>query len=129
MLISLALVGTARVRSQPRVCSPAKHGASPSSKNNTAAIQAALHECAGGGIVEVEGGVFRTGPLVVAGRNVTLLIDEGASLTTAFPPATWPQSDGQFSDILTFDQCAGCTLTGAGVLNGRGSRPPNGDDW
>lgn len=139
-------------------CDPTKHGASPASKDNTAAIQAALDECAtSGGTVSLQGGVFRSGPLVVHGTGVTLEVASGAGLTMAFPPSSWPRtssssigrqmvgqynnsssgysqssdvnSSGAYVTVLTFSNCMSCTLTGGGVLNGRGARPPEGDDW
>lgn len=115
-----------------RTCSPTDHGASPSLSDNAAAIQSALRECQGGGTVVLEGGEFKSGPLTVSGVNVTFEVADGASLRMAFPPlassqqkeaegaSVWPSSSGDYIDVLVFDQCYGCTLTGQGLLHGGG---------
>ena len=112
-------------------CSPADHGASPSLPDNAAAIQSALRECQHGGTVVLEGGEFKSGPLTVSGVNVTFEVAGGASLRMAFPPLAsqrskveeageWPSSSEAYSDVLVFDHCYGCTLTGQGLLHGGG---------
>ena len=118
--------------SAPKVCDPGSHGASPSSPDNANAIQNALDECSGGGVVVLEGGSFKSGPLTVTGRDVELVIKSGATLETAYGPGAWPQADGEYADILAFRSCANCTLSGGGTLWGRGGRPNGpmgGDDW
>ena len=73
-----------------KVCAIAAHGASPSSDDNAASIQAALTECRTGGTVFVTGGKFKSGPLFITGVNVSLNIEEGASLVAAFGPQHAP---------------------------------------
>ena len=110
-------------------CSITKHGASPTSADNAKAIQAALNECNGGGTVTISGGAYKSGPLFVSGTDVSLIVETGASLVTAYGPKKWPQSGGVYTDVLVFDNCMNCSLSGGGTLFGRGGRPPNGDDW
>ena len=110
-----------------RRCDIADFGATLASVNNTAAIMAALSACAGGGTVVVQGGSFKTGPLVVTGRGVVLHIGTGASLEAAFGPADWPlllASAGPAANDMTerqpcshppctgqYQECVLCTWT------------------
>ena len=133
LLASLALANNGQAFGKQ--CSIAPHGASSSSADNAAAIQAALDECSTGGTVTIAGGTFKSGPLSVRGHNVELVIAAGATLETAYGPDKWPTVGGAGKaciDILVFDACFNCTLSGGGTLFGRGGRPdgPNGgDDW
>ena len=117
-----------------KVCAIAAHGASPSSDDNAASIQAALTEGRTGGTVFVTGGKFKSGPLFIMGVNVSLNIEEGASLVAAFGPQHWPQittavgsqrrscASGHrpcFQDFIVFRECDGCSLKGSGTSSGR----------
>ena len=127
-----ALLSASSVHAQ-KVCSISNHGASTSSADNAKAIQAALDECATGGVITISGGAFKSGPLTVGpGRDMNVVLQTGATLETAFGPDKWPQSGDNYIDVLVFDNCMNCTLTGGGTMWGRGGRPdgPNGgDDW
>ena len=98
----LLLLSTASSIASSHVCDPTTHGASVDAPDNAESIQAALDECSGGGAVTVNGGAFRSGPLVVRGRGVTFSLSAGASLVMAFPPAKWPTSGDAYVDVLTF---------------------------
>ena len=91
--------------------------------------QAALNDCAEGGTVVISGGIFRSGPLTVRGHGIHLVVESNSGLETAYGPDKWPHSGDTYVDMLVFDSCINCTLSGGGVLWGRGGRPPNGDDW
>jgi hypothetical protein len=117
-----------------KVCAIAAHGASPSSDDNAAAIQAALTECSTGGTVSLTGGQFKSGPLYITGVNVSLDVEDGASLVAAFGPQHWPQittagrsnnrscASGHrpcYQDFIVFRGCDGCSFKGSGTLSGR----------
>ena len=91
--VGLATCSTARGGGSVQTsCAISDHGATTDSKNNTAAIMAAIAACSNGGTVVVSGGAFKTGPLYVSGKDVTLEVRAGASLEAAFGPDDWPVS-------------------------------------
>ena len=107
-------------------CDPKTYGASTSADDNAEAIQAALDQCSTGGKVTIDGGAYRTGPLKVHGHGVTLSLSAGSSIVMAYPPSKWPSSpDSGMTDVLRFQDCHGCSLTGEGLLHGGGIT----DNW
>jgi polygalacturonase len=75
--------------SSNKLCPITSYGGSISAKDNSAAIQKALVDCSSGGTVVVAGGNYKTGPVVVTGSGLTLEVQAGAILSTAFGPDNW----------------------------------------
>ena len=110
-----------------------RYGAKPDGYTlNTKAVQKAIDECSakGGGTVQVPGGLWLTGPIVLK-NNVNLNLAQGATLLfTAdkkqYPlvKANWegyPQMRNQ--SPISAEGAANIAITGKGIIDG------NGDAW
>lgn len=87
----------------------------------TAAFQKAIADCAqaGGGVIDVPAGRYRTGPLTLGGRT-ELRLEAGATLLFEQDPDAYQTLPKPFRAFLTFsgDDVA---LTGAGTIDGQGA--------
>jgi polygalacturonase len=101
------------------------YGATDTSSNNAAAIQAAINAAAAnvvggysGGIVEIPTAsqAWLSGPLNMA-SNVDLQIDAGAELQ-ALPEASWPNNS---TCLITGNHANNFEITGAGTIDGNGA--------
>ncbi|TCL65333.1 polygalacturonase [Hydrogenispora ethanolica] len=95
----------------------------------TEAFHAAVQACsaAGGGVIHVPAGTFRTGPIRLA-SNITLHIAAGARVVFSADPADFPVVFSRwegverevFSPLIYGKDLQNVTLTGHGVLDGQG---------
>ncbi len=104
------------------VCEVTEFGAVGSGEvYETAAIQAAIDACGslpGGGTVYLPPGTFLTGTVFLR-SNITLWIDEGATLLGSPLQKDFPTSPSQWYTILAQD-VQNVELTGGGVVSGQG---------
>lgn len=104
------------------VCEVTEFGAVGSGEvYETAAIQAAIDACGslpGGGTVYLPPGTFLTGTVFLR-SNITLWIDEGATLLGSPLQKDFPTSSSQWYTILAQD-VQNVELTGGGVVSGQG---------
>jgi hypothetical protein len=104
------------------VCEVTEFGAVGSGEvYETAAIQAAIDACGslpGGGTVYLPPGTFLTGTVFLR-SNITLWIDEGATLLGSPLQKDFPTSASQWYTILAQD-VQNVELTGGGVVSGQG---------
>lgn len=104
------------------VCEVTKFGAAGTGeKYETSAIQAAIDACAdfsGGGVVYFAPGTFLTGTVFLR-SNITLWIDEGATILGSPLQSHFPLSSSQWYTILAQD-VENVGVTGGGVVSGQG---------
>jgi polygalacturonase len=104
------------------VCEVTKFGAAGTGeKYETSAIQAAIDACAdfqGGGVVYFAPGNFLTGTVFLR-SNITLWIDEGATILGSPLQSHFPLSSSQWYTILAQD-VENVGVTGGGVVSGQG---------
>jgi|YNPNPStandDraft_1061719.scaffolds.fasta_scaffold01712_9 hypothetical protein len=99
----------------------------------TTAIQKALDECAavGGGTVYFAPGIYRTGTIRVK-SNTAVVLAPGALIISSDDPADLPVDEGReeqgehgkvcsFSRLIMFDHAENSSITGFGVIDGRGT--------
>ncbi|KAG2489907.1 hypothetical protein HYH03_011546 [Edaphochlamys debaryana] len=101
-----------------RVCSPSDHGAVGDGRTlDTAAVQAALAACEGGGTVRFLPGTYLLGSVTLSGLGLHLELPEGAELRASAERYHYgPTQDSWY--LLRFLNCTGCSLTGAGTVRG-----------
>ena len=122
-----------------RVCSVAAHGGKADNATlNTAAIHAAIAECAaaGGGTITLPGpGVWLSGPINMTGDHLRLVVGEGAVLRAATAVDDWPMattgpdhplnSTGKPTrqPFIYAQNSAGVSLSGGGVIDAVSTDP------
>lgn len=99
--------------------------------NSTEAIQSAIDSCskAGGGTVYFHPGIYSTGSLFLK-SNVNFRVDKGVMLVGEFDDGSWPFIKTRAAGIemkwraamLNVRNQNNVSITGGGVINGRGSR-------
>ncbi len=112
-----------------KVCDAKAYGAkADGSTKDTKAIQAAIDGCAkaGGGTVELSGGTFVSGPVVLK-SNITLDVAKGATLMGSADHADYPaktefRAPGTQSLVSATD-AEKVAITGGGTIDG------NGESW
>lgn len=127
-LISCAGIGAVRAGAE-KTCDVHTYGATGDGRTkDTAAIQAAIDDCAKtGGTVRVEGApVFISGPLSLRSK-VTLNVGAGTTLAASSDHDDFPEEQ-QFGELarrafLTAKDATDIVITGGGVIDGRG------DSW
>jgi polygalacturonase len=112
----------------PQIFDVRQFGAAGDGKTlDTAAIQKALDACgkAGGGIVQLPAGVYRSKPLTIRDRT-TLQIDAGATLQATDEPADFQNPDrGRGTNYINFlsgRNLADVAIVGPGAIDGAGAR-------
>lgn len=127
-LILFALVGREHARAE-KICDVHAYGATGDGQTkDTAAVQAAIDDCAKmGGTVRVEGApIFISGPLTLR-SNVTLYVGVGTILAASSDHNDFPEEQ-QFGELtrrafITAKDATNVVITGGGVIDGRG------DSW
>ena len=126
-VLSVGLLAIPCVVHAQKLCDARKFGAKgDGSTKDTAALQAAIDECAkaaGGGTVQLAAGTFISGPLDLK-SNITLQIDKGTTLAAS------PDHDDfslieEFHEhgrrpLLSSDHAENITITGGGTIDGKG---------
>jgi polygalacturonase len=123
LLVAASLPVTAKV------CDAHTYGAKPDGTGkNTTAIQSAIDDCAkaGGGTVQLSGGVFVSGPIVLK-SNVTLDLAKGTTLLGSpdhadYPKKTEFRAPGTQS-LVSATNAENIAITGSGTIDG------NGESW
>jgi polygalacturonase len=117
----LALLGSAHAKT----CAVQAYGAKPDGTTmNTKAIQAAIDACAkSGGTVELSGGVFVSGPIVLK-SNVTLNIAKGTTLQGStnhddYPNITEMRNPAK-QPLISATKAENIAITGEGIIDGMG---------
>jgi polygalacturonase len=124
-----ALLLTASLPAIAKTCDVHTYGAKPDgATKNTKAIQSAIDDCAksGGGTVELSGGVFVSGPIVLK-SNVTLDLAKGTTLLGSpdhadYPTKTEFRAPGTQS-LVSATNAQNIAITGSGTIDG------NGESW
>jgi polygalacturonase len=131
-LASTALLLTCHALGAENVFNVRDHGAKgDGSTLDTAAIQKIFDAVRKtGGTIVFPAGDYVSGPLELRGDNVTLQLDEGATLFAATNQALFLKSGGgdwlaaksgsDFNPFLTLKDSTGLTLTGKGTIDGNG---------
>jgi polygalacturonase len=112
-----------------RVCDPRTFGArGDGAAKDTLAIQSAIDECAkgGGGTVRLRAGTYLSAPIVLK-SNITLLLEQGATLMGSSDHADYPAIT-QFrapglQSLVSATDATNVSITGAGTIDG------NGESW
>jgi polygalacturonase len=129
---SIMLIAMLAAASMPataaKVCKVQTYGAKPDgTTKNTEAIQAAIDDCAkAGGTVQLSGGVFLSGPIVLK-SNTTLDLDKGTTLLGSpdhadYPDKTEFRAPGTQS-LVSATNAQNIAITGSGTIDG------NGESW
>jgi polygalacturonase len=124
-----ALFLAASLPATAKVCDAHSYGAKPDgATKNTTAIQSAIDDCAkaGGGTVQLSGGVFVSGPIVLK-TNVTLDLAKGTTLLGSpdhadYPKKTEFRAPGTQS-LVSATNAQNIAITGSGTIDG------NGESW
>jgi polygalacturonase len=124
-----ALLLAASLPAAAKVCRVQAYGAkADGTTKNTKAIQAAIDDCAkaGGGTVELSGGVFLSGPIVLK-SNVSLDLDKGTTLLGSPDHADYPEK-AEFrapgtQSLVSAIKAQNVAITGSGTIDG------NGESW
>src|SRR5690348_18373196 len=93
-LALFALLAASPALAAPRICDPAQFGARADGvTKDTAAIQAAIDDCAakGGGTVSFSKGVYISAPIILK-NNITLNLAAGATLLGSPDHGDYPQT-------------------------------------
>lgn len=122
-----ATTGVAATRTAGGACNPRSYGAkADGTTKDTKAIQAAIDACAakGGGTVELSGGTFLSGPIVLK-DNITLDIAAGATLLGSPDHDDYPQlkvfrAPGRQA-LVSANHAKNIAITGGGVIDGNGA--------
>lgn len=103
------------------VCDPKNYGATGNgTTKDTAALQSAINACAGGGVVELTTGSYLSGSLSLPG-NITLQIDDDATLLASPDAADYPVSGSHLTALLLASGADNVTITGGGTIDGQGA--------
>lgn len=118
------LAATWTVYAQP-VCDPVRHGARHDGvADDTAAIQAAIDECAhkGGGVVRLTSGVFVAAPLVLRNR-ITLDVEAGATLLAIADRNRYADANETHGvrALINAYGAEDIAISGSGVIDGNGA--------
>lgn len=99
-----------------KICSARGHGATGDGVTlDTAAIQAAIDECAGtGGVTVVEPGTYYTGTIFLK-SNMTFRIQEGARIL-----GSTEQADYDGETLVAIRDAENVTVEGPGIIDGNG---------
>jgi len=93
---------------------------------DTAAFQSTLDACAtaGGGKVEVPAGTYLIQPIVLKGNNLTLQVDDGATVqgTDNFADYSRVGNSAKAQALISGQNLTNLTLTGPGVVDGAGMK-------
>ena len=124
-----ALLLTASLPAIAKTCDAHTYGAKPDgTTKNTKAIQSAIDDCAkaGGGTVQLSGGVFVSGPIVLK-SNVTLDLAKGTTLLGSpdhadYPTKTEFRAPGTQS-LVSATNAEHIAIAGSGTIDG------NGESW
>jgi polygalacturonase len=124
-----ALLLAASLPAAAKVCRVEAYGAkADGTTKNTKAIQAAIDDCAkaGGGNVELAGGVFVSGPIVLK-SNVSLDLGKGTTLLGSPDHADYP-AKSEFrapgtQSLVSATNAQNVAITGSGTIDG------NGESW
>ncbi|MEG9434991.1 glycoside hydrolase family 28 protein [Edaphobacter sp. HDX4] len=124
-----ALLLAASLPAAAKVCRVEAYGAkADATTKNTRAIQAAIDDCAkaGGGTVELAGGVFVSGPIVLK-SNVSLDLAKGTTLLGSPDHADYP-AKSEFrapgtQSLVSATNAQNVAITGSGTIDG------NGESW
>jgi polygalacturonase len=88
---------------------------------NTTAVQATIDSAAAHeGVAAIPAGNFLCGPVVLA-SHMTLLIEQGATLTLRNDIGTYPATAGQYLHFISASNATDITVTGSGTVDGQGS--------
>lgn len=111
------------------VCNPRAYGAKGDGVGkDTAAIQAAINACErrGGGTVRLTAGTYLSAPIAL-GSNITLQIDNGATLLGSADHADYPPMTifhlPDLQPLVSATNAIHVAITGEGVIDG------NGESW
>ncbi|HNU69931.1 MAG TPA: glycosyl hydrolase family 28 protein, partial [Myxococcota bacterium] len=101
---------------QPKICSVRAHGAVGDGVTlDTAALQAAIDECAGtGGVTVVEPGIYYTGTIFIK-SDMTFRISEGATIL-----GSTAQEDYDGECLVAIRDAENVILEGPGIIDGNG---------
>ena len=133
LMIGLVASATLTIGTVPalaaKICDAKAYGAkADGTTKDTKAIQGAIDDCAkaGGGTVELSGGTFLSGPVVLK-SNITLDVAKGATLMgspdhTDYPAKTEFRAPGTQSLVSATD-AENVSITGGGTIDG------NGESW
>ncbi len=124
-----ALLLAASLPATAKICDARSYGAKPDgTTKNTTAIQSAIDDCAkaGGGTVQLSGGVFVSGPIVLK-SNVALDLAKGTTLFGSpdhadYPKKTEFRAPGTQS-LVSATNAENIAITGSGTIDG------NGESW
>src|SRR5579875_1545714 len=116
----LFLSAPASVAKAATVCSAKSYGATGNgTTKDTAALQAAINACKGGGTVELTSGKYLSGSLTIPG-NITFQIDSGATLLASQSASDYP-ANGSDLQALLLAHGSNVTITGGGTIDGQGA--------
>ncbi len=122
----LSILSHAYAQPLRATCSPRKFGAKADSiAKNTKAIQSAIDACAkhGGGIVELNPGVYLSGPVVLK-SNITLRLDKGATLLGSMDHADYPKKtefrNPGLQSLVSATNAVNVSISGEGTIDGSG---------
>lgn len=101
---------------QPKICSVRAHGAVGDGETlDTAALQAAIDECAGtGGVTVVEPGTYLTGTIFIKSR-MTFRIQDGARIL-----GSTNEEDYDGKALVAIRDAEDVTVEGPGIIDGNG---------
>jgi polygalacturonase len=122
----LAVQASVAVAAPAKVCDARKYGAkADGTTKDTAAIQAAIYDCAsaGGGTVTLSGGTFLTGPILLK-SHITLDIGKGATLLGSpdradYGPVTFARNR-TVQPLVSAVNEEDVAITGEGTIDGNG---------
>jgi polygalacturonase len=120
------MMGTTAALHAATVCNVRHYGAKgDGTTKDTAAIQAAIDACAnkGGGTVTLPAGNYLSAPIVLK-SNITLHLDEGATLLGSTDHADYPaitefRAPG-LQSLVSATNASNITIDGKGTINGQG---------
>lgn len=129
IIAAALLVSALPAAAATKVCNARTYGAkADGATKDTKAIQAAIDDCAsaGGGTVQLAGGTFLSGPIVLK-SNVTLDIAKGATLFGSPDHADYP-AKSEFKapgtqSLVSATNAENIAITGGGTIDG------NGESW
>ncbi|MHB1022245.1 MAG: glycoside hydrolase family 28 protein [Acidobacteriaceae bacterium] len=122
---AIALLLALTPLAQALACRPQSFGAkADGTTKDTAAIQAAIDDCAshGGGVVRLTAGTYLSAPLALK-SHVNLALDQGAILFGSPDFADYPlRPDAPWRRIslLHADKATDISITGSGIIDGNG---------
>ena len=88
LLLPIAAMPGTESSAEPKRCLLTAYGGSTASADNSDAMHKAIADCEGGTVV-VAGGYYKTGPVQVSGHKITVDVQDGSALVTAYGPQHW----------------------------------------